>query len=102
MGIDAEVINARFLRPLDMTAILTSVKKTKHIVTIEDNALVGGFGSSILSLLSINQQWKVRSLCLGWPDHFIQHGDTEELFKLYGLDADSVAERVRDFIEGKA
>lgn len=102
MGIDAEVINARFLRPLDMTTILTSVKKTKHIVTIEDNALVGGFGSSILSLLSINQQWKVQSLCLGWPDHFIQHGDTEELFKLYGLDADSVAERVRDFIEGKA
>lgn len=102
IGIDAEVINARFLRPLDMTAILTSVKKTKHIVTIEDNALVGGFGSSILSLLSINQQWKVQSLCLGWPDHFIQHGDTEELFKLYGLDADSVAERVRDFIEGKA
>jgi 1-deoxy-D-xylulose-5-phosphate synthase len=96
------VINARFLRPLDMTTILTSVRKTKRIVTIEDNVLVGGFGSSILSLLSINQEWNVKALCLGWPDHFIQHGDTEELFQLYGLDADSVTERVRDFIEGKA
>lgn len=101
-GYSADVINARFIKPLDKDTILASVKKTKKIVTIEDNSVIGGFGSNLLSLLSSVNVEGVKTLCLGWPDKFVKQGDTEELFKLYGLDPLSILERVCNFIEGKA
>lgn len=101
-GYDAEIINARFLKPLDNDIIQASVKKTGRLVTLEDNVLTGGFGSEVLSMLSLNKIWDIKTLCIGWPDQFIQQGSMSELFIQYKLDADSIAERVRDFIEGKA
>ncbi|NLY71282.1 MAG: 1-deoxy-D-xylulose-5-phosphate synthase [Clostridiales bacterium] len=101
-GYQAEVINARFIKPLDIDTIISSIKKTKKLVTIEDNSVIGGFGSNVLSLLSTMNIEGVKTLCLGWPDRFIQQGNTEELFKLHGLDASSISERVCNFIEGKA
>lgn len=101
-GYEAEVINSRFLKPLDQKAILESVKKTGRLVTLEDNVILGGFGSSISSLLNENGVWDIKTLCLGWPDRFIEQGGMDELFALHRLDAQSVAERVRDFIEGTA
>lgn len=100
-GYNAEIINARFLKPLDENAILASIKKTGRLVTIEDNVVSGGFGSNILYMLSAKDIC-IKTLCLSWPDRFIGQGSTEELFAHYGLDADSIADRVCDFIEGKA
>lgn len=102
IGYEAEVINARFLKPVDMNTILTSVRKTGCLVTLEDNVIIGGFGSGILSLLSSEGVRDLKTLCLGWPDCFIPHGNMEQLFEAYKLDADSVAKRVGEFIEGKA
>ncbi|MDD2216084.1 MAG: transketolase C-terminal domain-containing protein, partial [Eubacteriales bacterium] len=102
IGYEAEVINARFLKPVDMNTILTSVKKTGNMVTLEDNVIIGGFGSGILSLLASEGVRDLKTLCLGWPDCFIPHGNMEQLFAEYKLDADSVAKRVGEFIEGKA
>ncbi len=101
-GIEAEIINARFLKPLDMEKIIHSVKKTGRLVTVEDNVLPGGLGANLLLLLSENNISDFKHLAIGWPDKFIEHGDTELLFQRYGMDAGSIAERVRDFIEGKA
>ncbi|HQC83136.1 MAG TPA: transketolase C-terminal domain-containing protein, partial [Bacillota bacterium] len=101
-GIEAEVINARFLKPLDMEKIISSVEKTGNLVTIEDNVLTGGLASNLLLLLSEKGINNFRHLPIGWPDQFIEHGDVEQLFKRYGLDADSIAVKVRDFIERKA
>jgi len=101
-GIEAEVINARFLKPLDMEKIISSVEKTGNLVTIEDNVLTGGLASNLLLLLSEKRINNFRHLPIGWPDQFIEHGDVEQLFKRYGLDADSIAVKVRDFIERKA
>jgi len=101
-GYDAEIINARFLKPLDNDTILKSVCKTGNLVTLEDNVTAGGFGSTVLNMLSSNKIWGIKTLCLGWPDKFIEQGSMPELFAQYGLDSDSIAERVRDFIEGKA
>lgn len=76
-GIQAGVINARFVKPLDTELLLESVKASKQIVTLEDNALVGGFGSAVLEALQLNN-------CLhpverfGWPDKFIEHGSSVE------------------------
>lgn len=99
-GYEAEIINSRFLKPLDTDTVLQSVKKTKRLVTLEDNVVTGGFGSGILSMLNRYDVRNLKSLCLGWPDQFIPHGSVGELFSIHGLDSDSVAERVRDFIEG--
>ena len=101
-GIEAEVINARFLKPLDMEKIISSVEKTGNLVTVEDNVLTGGLASNLLLLLSEKGINNFRHLPIGWPDQFIEHGDVEQLFKRYGLDADSIAVKVRDFIERKA
>lgn len=101
-GYDAEIINARYLKPLDNDTILKSVRKTGNLVTVEDNVTTGGFGSSVLNMLASNKIWGIKTLCLGWPDKFIEQGSMPELFAQYGLDSESIAERVRDFIEGKA
>ncbi|MFA7659700.1 MAG: 1-deoxy-D-xylulose-5-phosphate synthase [Anaerovoracaceae bacterium] len=100
-GIDAEIINARFLKPMDLDKIIRSVKKTGKLVTLEDNVVTGGLAANLLQLLSENKVHGFSHLAMSWPDKFIEHGDTEMLFKRYGLDVDSMTERVRDFIEGK-
>jgi len=111
-GYDVGVINARFLKPLDASALLDSVKRTKAIVTLEDNVITGGFGSCVADFIKSNHdnatnkidgsESNVNVLKLGWPEKFIEHGSTRELFHKYGLDAESVAERICEFIERKA
>ncbi len=101
-GIEPEIINARFLKPLDIDYLVASVTKTGKLVTLEDNIVVGGLASSALTLLSGRGISDFRHLAVAWPDKFIEQGNTEELFKRYGMDADSIAEKVGDFLEGKA
>ena len=97
VGYSAEVINARFAKPLDSKLIAGSAMKTKHIITIEDNTTVGGFGSSVLSML--NQLGaKAQTKIFGFPDTFIRHGSRSELLKKYKLDPDSlVSEILKDW-----
>ena len=100
MGISADVINARFLRPMDRETIISSGRKTGRIVTLEDNVILGGFGAEILTILASEGLWEYRTMCVGWPDRFIPHGDTDVLFRTFDMDAESISERVRGFIEG--
>ena len=95
-GIKAGVVNARFIKPLDSKALLESASRTSLIVTLEDNVLAGGFGSQIAAAIS-DTDTKVYSF--GWPDKFIEHGSSDELFKKYGLDAESISERIINIIE---
>ena len=90
-GVSAGVINARFVKPIDCNAIIASAQKYKKIITIEDNALMGGFGSNVLSLLNVRDIY-CRVKTLGLPDDFINHGTRNELIKLVGLDSNSIAE----------
>jgi 1-deoxy-D-xylulose-5-phosphate synthase len=89
-GISAEVINARFVKPLDERLILESALKTGVVATLEDNSVKGGFGSSVLQLINENGL-KCRTAVFGFPDMPILHGSRKELFKKYRLDADSLA-----------
>lgn len=88
-GIHAEVINARFIKPLDERLILESAAKTHTLVTMEDNCIRGGFGSSVLELLNRNG-FSVKTRLFGFPDVPITHGSRDELFAKYGLDAESM------------
>ncbi len=95
--IDVSVIDARFLKPLDTDIIIAAVQQTHNIITIEENVLPGGFGSAVMELLEQNNVYP-RILRLGLPDQLLQQGTQEQLRKIYGLDAESIAGKVRVFL----
>ena len=93
-GFSAGVVNARFVKPLDTELLLESVKASKLIVTLEDNVLIGGFGSAVLEALQLNN-------CLhpverfGWPDQFIEHGSSvEQLRNQAQIDTETILKKI--------
>ena len=98
-GIHAEVINARFLKPIDENAIKESISKTKFVITIEDGTEIGGLGSSVKELIVNNNIEDVKIKCFAYPDEFIKHGSVPELEKVYGLDYESICDYVRENVK---
>ena len=94
--IAVEVVNARFLKPLDEEVIITSMKKTKQVITIEDNSIEGGLGSCVAELVSKYSLKEITMKKFGYPDQFIQHGSVEELEKEYGLAAEEIAKYCKE------
>ena len=93
-GLNAEVINARFLKPLDCDKISKSIEKTKFVITIEDGTEIGGLGSSIKELIVNKGIENVKIKSFSYPDEFIKHGSVPELEKVYGLDCESICENI--------
>ena len=89
-NIMCDVINIRFLKPIDEVAILESIKKTKKIITIEDNTIIGGLSSSIKELIVNNNLNNIKIKSYAYPDKFIEHGTVDELEKKYKLDIQSI------------
>ncbi len=90
LGIDAAVINPRFIKPLDKDLICEWAEKTGRVLTVEDNVEHGGFGSLVLELLSTNKLFGVKTHLLGHPDHFVEHGPQKTLWKNSKLDSPSI------------
>jgi 1-deoxy-D-xylulose-5-phosphate synthase len=95
-GISTGIVNTRIVKPLDINELKKSASRTKLIVTLEDNVISGGFGQEAASALAGED---VNILNLGWPDTFVEHGTNQQLYKKFGLDADSITERICDYIE---
>ena len=93
-NIDAEVINARFLKPLDKETILKSAQKTKKIITIEDGIIKGGLGESIIKLLNDSNLENIKVQNFGYNDCFIEHGSVDELEKKYELDVENILNKI--------
>ena len=91
-GLFVTVVNARFAKPLDAELICRLAARSRRVVTIEDNALEGGFGSAVTELFADRGLDHVRVVRLGLPDRFISHGDTDALLRECGLDAGSIHE----------
>ena len=91
-GINAEVINARFLKPLDEQTIKKSIEKNKKVITIEDGTIINGLGTAIKELIVDNHMEDIEIKAYAYPDRFIQHGSVEELEKIYHLDVDDIVE----------
>ncbi len=89
-GIDAAVINPRFIKPLDQELIAHWAAHCGSIITIEDNAAMGGFGSAVVSMLSNRQLFAIRSRILGHPDHFVEHGPQQILWQESGIDPEGI------------
>lgn len=98
-GIDMGVVNARFVKPLDEVGILSATNGKRVVITLEDNAIIGGFGSEVCKLLKDKGNPAIQTLQIGWPDAFISQGKVSELMEEYGLDANSIARRVEELIE---
>lgn len=99
-GIDATVINARFVKPLDAELIIALARSKRLIITVEEAYLAGGFGSAVMELLEENHLLdKVKVVRMGVPDRIITHGDPKILLAEYGLDADGIYTRVKETIE---
>ena len=99
-GIKVQVINARFVKPLDADLILKAAADHEAIITVEEGYLAGGFGSAVIELLEENGlQDSVKVARLGVPDEIVTHGDPKVLLGQYGLDADGIAAKVEATLE---
>lgn len=94
-GIDAKVINIHTIKPLDEELIVAAAKETGKVVTVEEHSVIGGLGSAVCDVLSEKAPTKVMKI--GINDTFGESGPAVELVKKYGLDADSIYEKVKAF-----
>ena len=83
--ITVEVINARFLKPIDKETIKQSIQKTKRVITIEDGTIINGLGTAVQEIIKEEEQ-EIRVKNYAYPDKFIEHGTVEELEKIYGME----------------
>jgi 1-deoxy-D-xylulose-5-phosphate synthase len=97
-GIKATVVNVRFAKPLDTELINDLAGHIKRIVTVEENVLTGGFGSSVTRLLQESGHSDVAVKIIGVPDEFIEHGTQAMLRSKYSLDAKGIAGKVRELL----
>ena len=94
-GIDAKVINIHTIKPLDEELIVAAAKETGKVVTVEEHSVIGGLGSAVCDALAEKCPTKVCKI--GINDVFGESGPAVELVKKYGLDADSIYEKVKAF-----
>lgn len=92
-GVSIEVVNARFVKPLDAEGILGLVDRHDRVMTLEDHAICGGFGSAVLELCAQHGPVRAQVEVLGVPDRFIEHGEKGGLMRELGLDPRSIADR---------
>jgi 1-deoxy-D-xylulose-5-phosphate synthase len=102
MGIESTLINARFVKPLDIQTILHHASKTGTVLTVEEGILSGGFGGAVIEEIaqSLTQGITVKSL--GIPDRFVEHGPQEILRDTYDLSARGITKAALGMLSGRA
>jgi 1-deoxy-D-xylulose-5-phosphate synthase len=104
-GVQATVVNARFVKPLDEELITRLAREYRVIVTVEEAYLAGGFGSAVMELLEEHHLLENTAVIrLGVPDEIVPHGDPKELLAGYGLNAEGIRTAVMrglDAVSGK-
>jgi 1-deoxy-D-xylulose-5-phosphate synthase len=98
-GIPLRVINARFVKPLDAELLCAAAAETGKILTVEENALLGGFGSAVLELLADRGLTGVAVRRLGVPDEFAPQATQKELRRGCGIDAAGIAAAAREMLK---
>jgi 1-deoxy-D-xylulose-5-phosphate synthase len=100
-GVSVEVIDARFIKPLDAQLISERAAAVGNVLTVEEGTLQGGFGGAVAELLAEQGMQDVRLARMGIRDAFVEHGTRRELLDLLGLNADGIARTARDMLNGK-
>ncbi len=94
-GIEASVLNARFLKPLDEETLFEFMKKSQITITLEDASLKCGLGSEI-ERMAFEQNLNCEILKIGYPDEFIKHGTCQEIEQEYGLEEETILQKIRE------
>ena len=94
-GKSVEVINTRFLKPLDKDTIKKSIEKTKYVITIEDGTIINGLATAIKELIVEEKLENIIVQNYAYPDEYIKHGSVEELEKMYGVDVEGIVKKVK-------
>ncbi|MBU1122504.1 MAG: 1-deoxy-D-xylulose-5-phosphate synthase [Candidatus Omnitrophica bacterium] len=98
--IKGSLVNARFIKPLDEDLLESLARDYELIITLEEGNLSCGFGCAVLELFERkNLLRKTKLVVQGFGDEFIPHASKEQLFKMYGLDAGSLAEKIKNFLK---
>ncbi len=97
--IEVEVINARFLKPIDKETIKKSIEKTKHVVTIEDGTIINGLASAVQDIIIEEKLEGVDIKKYAYPDKYIEHGGVEELEKIYKVDEKTISQDIKEFFK---
>jgi 1-deoxy-D-xylulose-5-phosphate synthase len=100
-NIDVEVVNLRFVKPLDSELLKDVFTRHKKVLTIEDNIIIGGFGSAVLEFMNQNNIRDTEVLIHGLPDRFIDHGTPEELYEELKMDGKGIASIIKEFLHSK-
>jgi len=93
-NIDSTLVNVRFVSPVDYYMLEELSKDHNIFITMEDNVRTGGFGQQVSDYICRYNKQNIRQINISIPDMFIEHGDVTELYKKYGLDADSIADKI--------
>lgn len=96
-GISARVINMHTIKPIDQEILLKAARETGKIVTIEEHSVIGGLGGAVCE--AITEKFPVPVCRIGIQDQFGVSGPALDLYKLYGLDAEGIFKRVKEFVE---
>jgi len=99
-GIRVTVVNARFVKPLDQSLICRVTQRSKYLITIEEHALQGGFGSAVLECLADEGIRHLSIRRIGIPDHFIEQGPQDLLRQKYGITAGRIVAEARELLAG--
>ncbi|HVO30046.1 MAG TPA: 1-deoxy-D-xylulose-5-phosphate synthase [bacterium] len=97
-GVSVCVVNARFAKPLDVELLSRLAACPGGLVTVEENALLGGFGSAVLEMCAERNQFPAQFVRMGLPDEFVHHGSPSKLKAELGLDATGIAAAVRRMV----
>ena len=100
-GIGAMVVNCRFVKPLDGELLSKIAARVKTVLTVEENVLMGGFGSAVLELFEERGLRNVRVKRIGIPDEFVEHATQKELRNCYGIDATGIEKAARELLRGQ-
>ncbi len=98
-GVRVEVVNARFVKPLDEEGIMALADRHDRIVTLEDHSVMGGFGSAVLECVASRSPSRARFHLMAVPDRQLEHASRKQIVEEVGLDTGSVVAR---FVSGKA
>jgi 1-deoxy-D-xylulose-5-phosphate synthase len=99
-SLDTFLVNARFIKPLDEELLRYIAENFKFVITLEEGSLTCGFGSSVMEFYEKEDMLdKIKLVRAGFPDEFVPAAKREELFQMYGLDATTLARRIKKFIK---
>ena len=98
-NIDAQVINARFLKPFDNNTVKNAIEKTKAVVTIEDGTIINGLATAVNEIIINENLVGIKIKNFAYPDIYVKHGTVDELEKIYGLDEENITSEIEKMLK---